>query len=233
MKFVSFTLMLIGSLVAPPISADEPGASFPSLDPPRPTRVTVADGRATLQFTAPAGAEAVTVYRSTERDDGYESVGELPATASSFEQQGLTNGTRYYFRLQASGDGHTSRHTPPLAATPRELEPTHYVDSSHTGPSRGTVDEPWQKLGQVKGLAPGDVIALKSGSVFREQFNVPVDGLAIVAYGDGPKPVVNGGEPASEWQPRSRPARRLRHARQAGALCPRRRRRPSPPRPVA
>jgi hypothetical protein len=53
----------------------------------------------------------------------------------------------------------------------------------------------------VPKIKPGDVVALVRGSHWREEFVVPADKVEVVAYGNGPKPLLDCSDPvvASPW----------------------------------
>ena len=86
----------------------------------------------------------------------------------------------------------------------------YYVSSSkgsdlHSGMS---ADQPWKTLSKVTKIVlnPGDRIFLKRGDVWRESLAIIGSGtesgpLKISAYGDGPKPVLNGSITLTGWQP--------------------------------
>jgi hypothetical protein len=66
--------------------------------------------------------------------------------------------------------------------------------------------QPWKTLNKVKNLVltPGDRILLKRGDIWREDLAIVGSGsetgsLEITAYGEGPKPVLNGSVVLSDW----------------------------------
>ena len=87
---------------------------------------------------------------------------------------------------------------------------TYYVDAtggndSNTGLSAAS---PWKTLAKLNSskFAPGDIILLRRGSVWREQLNFPSSGssgspIVIDAYGTGEPPLISGADlvPAGTW----------------------------------
>jgi len=79
-----------------------------------------------------------------------------------------------------------------------------YICADGDNSSSGTIDAPWKtlsKLNAVK-LEAHDTILLKRGSIWREELRIPRSGdkkgsFTIMAYGDGPLPVVSGADLAS------------------------------------
>ena len=93
--------------------------------PAAPTGLSAATGpaRATLNWTASAGATSYNVLRSTVSGSGYVSVatGVIP---TSYINTGLTVGTTYYFVVTATNLGGTSGNSAQASATPYPLAPT-------------------------------------------------------------------------------------------------------------
>ena len=87
---------------------------------------------------------------------------------------------------------------------------TYYVDSlkgDDANPGT-TPDSPWRSLAKVNSFkfAPGDILLLRRGSLWREQMNLPSSGsadapIAIDAYGEGERPLINGADlvDAASW----------------------------------
>jgi parallel beta-helix repeat protein len=87
---------------------------------------------------------------------------------------------------------------------------TYYVDSlKGDDANRGTTpDSPWRSLAKVNSFkfAPGDILLLRRGSLWREQLDFPSSGSAeapitIDAFGDGEQPVISGTDlvEATSW----------------------------------
>ncbi len=80
-----------------------------------------------------------------------------------------------------------------------------YVDSAG-GADGNTGKTPQQALRSIatlltKPITPGQRIGLARGSVWREQLNVPADGITVAAYGTGAKPLLDCSDtiPAGSW----------------------------------
>lgn len=71
-----------------------------------------------------------------------------------------------------------------------------YVDSvSGDDGNAGTLAEPLQTLAAAQAaLADNQSLGLARGSYWREQFNVPTNGLTIGVYGTGDMPIIDGAE---------------------------------------
>lgn len=89
---------------------------------------------------------------------------------------------------------------------------TYYVDSSQGSDQNNGLSEtsPWKTLAKINSskFAPGDIILLRRGAIWREQLNFPSSGsarapIAIDAYGSGELPTISGADlvPAESWSP--------------------------------
>ena len=97
-----------------------------------------------------------------------------------------------------------------LVVGPTAGSTTYYVDSLKGDDANvGTTPEsPWRSLAKVNSFkfAPGDIVLLRRGSLWREQLNFPSSGspdapIAIDAYGEGERPLINGADlvDAASW----------------------------------
>ena len=97
-----------------------------------------------------------------------------------------------------------------LVVGPKAGSTTYYVDSLKGDDANvGTTPEsPWRSLAKVNSFkfAPGDIVLLRRGSLWREQLNFPSSGsldapIAIDAYGEGERPLINGADlvDAASW----------------------------------
>lgn len=96
----------------------------------------------------------------------------------------------------------------------------YYISSSKGSDQNSglSADQPWKTMNKVKNLVvkPGDRILLKRGDVWRENLAIAGSGsesgpLEISAYGDGPKPVLNGSIALSGWQSHSQGIYRIEY----------------------
>src|SRR5437879_1487340 len=87
---------------------------------------------------------------------------------------------------------------------------TYYVDLSKGSDGNTGLSEtsPWKTLAKINSskFAPGDVILLRKGAIWREQLNFPSSGspgapIVIDAYGSGELPTISGADliPAETW----------------------------------
>jgi len=88
--------------------------------PAAPTGLTAAasNGSVTLSWSASLGASSYNIYRGTA--PGGEGNAPIAAgvTATSYIDTGLTNGTKYYYRVAAVNSGGTSAESMEVSATP-------------------------------------------------------------------------------------------------------------------
>jgi fibronectin type 3 domain-containing protein len=93
--------------------------------PAAPTGLTATPGNAsvTLSWTAPAGAASYNVYRGTTA--GGESATPIATgvVAASYTDSGLTNGTKYFYKVAAVNAGGTSALSAEASATPEPPAP--------------------------------------------------------------------------------------------------------------
>jgi len=85
--------------------------------PPTGLTATAGNGQVALGWTASAGATSYNVLRSTTSGSGYASVA-TGVTPTSFTNTGLTNGTTYFFVVQAVNAVGTSANSAQASATP-------------------------------------------------------------------------------------------------------------------
>ena len=75
-----------------------------------------------LAWTASSGATSYNVYRATT--SGGEGTTPVATTAStSYTDTGLTNGTKYYYKVSATNGGGTSAQSSEVSATPSASAP--------------------------------------------------------------------------------------------------------------
>jgi len=85
--------------------------------PPTGLTATAGNAQVALGWTASAGATSYNVLRSTTSGSGYVSVA-TGVTTTSFTNTGLTNGTTYFFVVQAVNAAGTSANSAQASATP-------------------------------------------------------------------------------------------------------------------
>ncbi len=114
------------------------GGSDPVVPPPAPTGVaaTPGDGVVGVRWSATAGADGYTVYRSTSSGSGKAGTA-VQVNATSLDQAGLTNGVTYYFVVTAVNAGGESPPSAEVAATP--IPAFQPLTLSEAGTGGGTV----------------------------------------------------------------------------------------------
>jgi hypothetical protein len=106
--------VLVLAAMALPANADVP-------PPPTGVSATAGDGRVTLNWTVSAGATGYTVYQSTSShtEASPAALTIHDGTATTGQVAGLSNGTRYYFVMQAiNASGHSTTNSNEVSATP-------------------------------------------------------------------------------------------------------------------
>ncbi len=110
----------------------------PPPPPATPTGLAATAGNASvsLSWTASSGATSYNIYRGTT--SGGEATTPIASTASTnYTDTGLTNGTKYYYKVAAVNGGGTSAQSSEVSATPSASAPTS-VQISAGGPATGT-----------------------------------------------------------------------------------------------
>jgi hypothetical protein len=104
----------VGTMTVSNFTASVGGGSAP----PTPTGLTATPGNAqvALAWNASSGATAYDVKRSTVSGSGYATVSS--PTGTSYTNTGLTNGTTYYFVVDAKNANGTSGNSSQVSATP-------------------------------------------------------------------------------------------------------------------
>jgi len=72
---------------------------------------------------------------------------------------------------------------------------TYYVDSSAANGGNGSAGSPWNDLTDITGVAAGDTVLLKRGSVWRQTLTIGASGtqaarITFGAYGEGERPLI-------------------------------------------
>jgi uncharacterized protein (DUF1800 family)/fibronectin type 3 domain-containing protein len=94
------------------------------LTSPRGLKTDAGDREAIVSWHASAGATTYTVYRSLSAADSTFVVLAANVAALSMHDTGLTNNTRYYYRVRASASGGTSDLSTTVSVLPLESPPT-------------------------------------------------------------------------------------------------------------
>jgi len=155
--------------------------------PPTGLTATAGNAQVALSWTASAGATAYDVKRSTTSGSGYVTVSS--PTTTSFTNTGLTNGTTYFFVVDAKNASGTSANSSQVSATPAAGGSGSLSGSSTTSTTavnlttEGTTD--WIHFGN--GAVPG-IDRMSSGGSLISAYTVVGTGGAN-SYGNDPRPV--------------------------------------------
>ena len=103
-----------------PVSSE---VSAMPLAPPTGVTATAGDTQIALSWQASAGASAYDVYRKTSTTNTFAIVAEA-VTGLTLVDTGLTNGTRYYYRVRARANGGMSALSVAASAKPQPPPPT-------------------------------------------------------------------------------------------------------------
>jgi uncharacterized protein (DUF1800 family)/fibronectin type 3 domain-containing protein len=121
------------------------------LAPPTDVRATAGDTQVTLTWTAAAGATGYTVYRSTS----WQPASMVPIAsgiaATMFIDTGLTNGTKYYYRLQTLAGTEVSAQSPTVSAKPLPPPPASAPGDLTATPGNARVVLAWTAVADATG----------------------------------------------------------------------------------
>lgn len=164
---ISGTLYPYFSTQAPETAAFGVGA-FASGPPSAPTGLTATagDGSVALSWTASSGASSYTVLESTSSGGTYSSVAS-GITGTTYTVTGLTNGTTYYFEVEAVNGSGTSSPSGSASATPSAATTPPATPSGLTATGgSGQVSLSWNTVtgatyyGVLRGSGPSGPFAL-------------------------------------------------------------------------
>ena len=125
--------------------------------PAAPTNLTAAAGntQVALSWSAATGATSYNIYRSTTSGTEVKiATNPVTITTASYTDTGLTNGTRYYYKVTAVNSAGESGLSSEVSATPTAVT---YVQSASTGSdaSAGTISQSFSA-----GTTAGDLIVV-------------------------------------------------------------------------
>ena len=121
-------------------SSNEASATPSVAAPPAPTNLAATAGNAqvSLTWTASGGATSYNVYRGTSAGGESGTAVATGITTTSYTNTGLTNGTKYYFKVAAVNAGGTSPMSNEASATPAASTSTS-MDCGTTSPPAGWI----------------------------------------------------------------------------------------------
>ncbi len=125
------------------------------------------DNKVALTWTAVSGANHYNVKRGT---DGISFVNiQTGITSTSFTDNGLTNGTMYYYVVSAMNEAGESANSNVVNATPTAVTSTPeegviYVAPDGLASNPGTIGSPTTFESAITNVAPGEIIYLRGGT---------------------------------------------------------------------
>ena len=133
------------------------------------------DTETTVTWQASPGATTYTVYRSTSDVDSTFAVHAANLSTLSLTDTGLTNNTRYYYRVRATAPGGTSDMSAKLSVTPLEAPPADPPASLVAAPGNARVVLTWTA---VAGATSYRVFRSTTGGVDR----TPIATVTILTF---------------------------------------------------
>lgn len=148
--------------------------------PPTNLSASAGDAQVSLTWTASTGADSYNVLRSTTSGSGYSQIGS--STTASYADTGLTNGTTYYYVVQAVNGAGTSGYSNEANATPLAASATYSISGTVTitrsaplagvtmtlsGAGSGTTSTDAKGNYNFAGLANGTYTVTPSATVYR------------------------------------------------------------------
>ena len=152
--------------------------------PSAPTSLTATagSGQVSLNWTASPGASSYNIYRGTSSGGESSTAVATGVTGTSYNNTGLTNGTKYYYKITASNGSGTSGYSSEASATPAAVTGTsYYVSTSGSDSNSGSSSSPWLTPQHAANtVGPGATVYLESGTY--APFNVNVSGSSSGGY---------------------------------------------------
>jgi uncharacterized protein (DUF1800 family)/fibronectin type 3 domain-containing protein len=116
-----FKVVAVNSAGPGPVSNEAsatPVAAAPPIPAPTGLTATPGNGQVTLSWSAVAGAASYNVYRGTSSNGEAAAPAATGITGTAFTNTGLTNGTKYFFKVRAVNGPATSDPSNEASATP-------------------------------------------------------------------------------------------------------------------
>jgi len=113
--------ILVGGLVLGVVGCDGGGTSDEPPSRPSGVEATSQDGAVRLTWDRSSAASGYNVYRDTSSQAGIGGSpvnGDTPVGQASFTDESVVNGTRYFYRVTAVGDGGESDPSSEVSARP-------------------------------------------------------------------------------------------------------------------
>ena len=105
-------VLALGGAALGLVGCDGGGASADPPSPPTNVQATAQEGAVTLTWTDEPSASGYNVYRTTRSGPGASGAplnGDAPLGSSEFSDASVENGTQYFYRVTAVGEGGESR----------------------------------------------------------------------------------------------------------------------------
>lgn len=119
-------LMVFAGLVVGTVGCDGGGASSDPPNAPSGVQATSGDGTVSLEWEGASEASGYNLYRDTSsavRTDGSPVNGDTPVDQTFFADESVDNGTLYYYRVTAVGDGGESEPSAEVEVRPFPAPP--------------------------------------------------------------------------------------------------------------
>jgi len=145
--------------------------------PPVPTGLaaTAGDAKVTLSWTASTGARSYNVYRGTTAGGEAATPIATGLTTPSYINTGLTNGTKYYYKVAAVSSAGTSARSAEVSATPMANTSgpvtAKAAQSSSSGPWWGENDLTLTSTGAVTAMTVTITVQKTTGVSYNGQYN--------------------------------------------------------------
>lgn len=118
--------VLVAGLVVAPMGCSGGGGSSTPPSPPADVTAASQDGAVALSWNGAADATGYNVYRTTASTSGTSGTpinGDAPVGQTAYTDDAAENGTRYYYRVTAVGDGGESEASSEVSARPFSTPP--------------------------------------------------------------------------------------------------------------
>ena len=123
-----------------------------------------------LTWNAVTGASSYTVKRSTTSGAGYSTVG--TANASSYKDTGLTEGTRYYYKVSAVIGDEAAPNSREASALPAQSETVLFSDGFESGDLSGWKASDWLISSGKKNSGSYSAVATEGSGYLYKKLNI-------------------------------------------------------------
>lgn len=120
-------VLALGGAALGLLGCDGGGSSAEPPSPPTNVQATAQEGAVTLTWTGSPSASGYKVYRTTSSGSGTSGTplnGDAPIGSSEFSDPSVENGTQYFYRVTAVGDGGESSPSAEVSVRPFPSPPS-------------------------------------------------------------------------------------------------------------